>query len=403
MMWEALDATVGKFPVTVNVESGTGVPGKFVQYILPTGVKPTMPESGVGPSNRNVYFTLDWLLKLINDNLPAKSGKLKWDKALVDTSVDGLPLISGDPMNVLIPRGDGQSDYTPAGTTVNLSSLITSLQGLPNGIYTSAAEVNKMSGGDAKCGDILLSYFCLKGIENSLSTKPETDQSESAFDPNQVKLDLEGFLGSVFSVIREATGGWIDLITMEDPKAFDNGRGPAPADIWVVNRKHGNAPGGITPFDDISGEGGVREATFSGDVPQGWQAEAFAKGSVVGDGQGEDKAAKITDWTELKAALAKAGFDASQAAGIKSALRSKIDGMSPMVTSQKYNRPYPIGLSLKVNGVTGIGFGHAIEMQSLQATRWRGNTAFTVTRVIHNVQGQDWTTDIETVARLVPG
>ena len=50
----------------------------------------------------------------------------------------------------------------------------------------------------------------------------------------------------------------------------------------------------------------------------------------------------------------------------------------------------------------GVKFGQALEMQSLQATRWADNTAFTVTRVEHTVQGQDWTTDITTVARLVP-
>ena len=39
-------------------------------------------------------------------------------------------------------------------------------------------------------------------------------------------------------------------------------------------------------------------------------------------------------------------------------------------------------------------------MASLSSTRWGGTTVFTVTRVTHMVQNQDWTTDIQTVARL---
>jgi hypothetical protein len=68
--------------------------------------------------------------------------------------------------------------------------------------------------------------------------------------------------------------------------------------------------------------------------------------------------------------------------------------------ASKGSKAYPIGLSLTVNGTAGIEFGHAIAMSSLSGTDWADNTVFTVTRVIHTVQNQDWTTQVETVARL---
>ena len=210
-------------------------------------------------------------------------------------------------------------------------------------------------------------------------------------------------MGSIFAVIREATGGFVDLVISEDPEAFDSGA--LDSDLLILNKKCIQDEDPFdSPYDDISGEGGVRSATFSGDVPQGWQAEAFAGKNLGGDDKTGEKKSGPTPKQMIDTALEalpKAGYDASQAAGIKAALRQAQDETPVESLGAIQNRPYPIGLSLKVNGTPGIGFGHVIALSSLSSTRWGGNTVFTVTRVVHTVQNQDWTTDIETVARLV--
>ena len=249
-----------------------------------------------------------------------------------------------------------------------------------------------MSGGEASCGDILISYTALKTIETNLSTNSETDPST---DPSGTKMNLEGFFSALFSMISEATGGWCDMALLEEPTASEELEVP----LIIINKKSKNESGGIATYDDVSGEGGVRESSISGDVPSAWQQEAFAKGSVAND---KVPSFSFKGWTDAKDALAKAGFDSAQAAGIKSTIREAVASLSTSEAANKTDRPYPIGLSLKVNGVAGVKFGQALEMSSLSATRWAENTAFTVTRVEHTVSGQDWVTDITTVARLVP-
>lgn len=317
----------------------------------------------------------------------------------------GTPLLSGDPAQVILPRDDGYSDYAEARPAA-ITDLIFSLLGTPSKIGTSFLDPKPtgMSGKEADCGLIYISYDSLRSIEQNLTGRGEGGKeiSDSAkHDASRTKMDLEGFLGSVFAVIREATGGFVDLVISEDPEAFDGGALES-TDLLIVNKKGIQTEDGGTVYDDISGEGGVREASITGDVPQGWQAEAFA-GKNIGGTQSGKKPGPTPMETINKglAALAKNGYDASAASGVKAGLRQAQDETPIENLGAIQNRPYPVKLALKLNGVAGIGFGHIIGVASLGGTdRWNSKTVFTVTRVTHMVQGQDWTTDVESVARL---
>ena len=398
MMWESLKHTTSLNPLTLVAESGKGIPGKFVDFIAPSSISAgTAAENGIGPKGHLVYFTFDYIMGFVNDSLAALNKKpIDFSGAKVNMTIPGnasCPLISGDPLNILFPRSDGQSDYAVAGDSQDVSSLIKNLLGLPTGIFTQQADVNHMSGEAADCKDILVSYDALKTIETNLSTNSSVDAST---DISGTAMNLEGFFNDLFSLISEASGGWCDMALLEDPTEPG-----LEAKLIIINKKDKNTGGGIAEYDDVSGEGGVRESSITGDVPSAWQQEAFAKGSIANDE--EPPASLYTGtWTDAKNALAMAGFDSAQAGGIKSILRSVVDSITKTIAKDKTDRPYPIGLSLKVNGVAGVKFGQALEMTSLKATRWADNTAFTVTKVEHTVQGQDWTTDITTVARLVP-
>ena len=405
-LWYVTNKTVKMFPFAPEVNACD--PGKFFTLAAPTGF--TGPAgapgfgSGIGVRNRLAYINLGWIIETINKQItgPNKFQLIATTNMTVDDK--GTPLLSGDPAQVILPRGDGYSDYAE-GTTA-LPDLIFSLLGTPSKIGTSFLNPPPapMAGKQADCGLIYISYDSLRAIEQNLTGRGEGGkeiQDSAKHDASRTKMDLEGFLGSMFAVIREATGGFVDLVISEDPEAFDGGS--LNSDLLIVNKKGVQTEDGATTYDDVSGEGGVRSATFSGDVPQGWQAEAFAGKNIGGDDKsGETKPGPSpTEMIQdgLKA-LPKAGYDASQAAGIKAALRQAQDETPVESLGAIQNRPYPIGLSLKVNGVAGIGFGHIIDMASLSSTRWGGTTVFTVTRVTHMVQNQDWTTDIQTVARL---
>ena len=395
IMHESLKFSTSTNPLTLSADTGKGIPGKFVEFVAPSGISQgTAPESTIGPKGRLVYFTFSHIMSYVNKSITEQGKKpIDFSKAIVDMDTGGkCPLISGDPLNILFPRSDGQADYAVGGGSQALSDVIKNLLGKPTGIFTQNADVNHMSGGEASCGDILISYTALKTIETNLSTNSETDPST---DPSGTKMNLEGFFSALFSMISEATGGWCDMALLEEPTASEELEVP----LIIINKKSKNKSGGIGTYDDVSGEGGVRESSISGDVPSAWQQEAFAKGSVAND---KVPSFSFKGWTDAKDALAKAGFDSAQAAGIKSTIREAVASLSTSEAANKTDRPYPIGLSLKVNGVAGVKFGQALQMTSLTATRWAENTAFTVTRVEHTVSGQDWVTDITTVARLVP-
>lgn len=396
MMVQSMKHMTSLNPLTLSAESGKGIPGQFVDYIAPSNVSQgTAPESTIGPKGRLVYFTFAYIMKFVNQSITEQGKKpinFANSSAVVDMGCGGkCPLISGDPLNILFPRGDGQSDYSVGGGQQDTASLIKNLLGKPTGIFTAAADVKFMAGPKHTIEDILISYDALKTIETNLSTNSSTDTST---DPSGTKMNLEGFFSALFSMISEASGTWCDLALLEDPST-DTGE----AALYIINKKAKNASGGIGVYDDVSGEGGVRESSISGDVPSAWQQEAFAKGSVANN---KAPSFSFSGWTSAKDALAKSGLDSAQAAGIKDTLRAAMNSLTPAEAKDKTDRPYPIGLGLKVNGVSGVKFGQALEMVSLQATRWADNTAFTVTKVEHTIQGQDWTTDITTVARLVP-
>jgi hypothetical protein len=381
--------------------------GKFFTLVAPTGYTPPADApgfgAGVGKRNRLAWINFRWLIDTMNE---AIGGDTKIQLiATCNHEVDdkGTPLTSGDPTKVIIPRSDGYSDYSadiPA-----LSDLIFSLLGTPSKIGTSflSPTPTPITSKNDDVGKIYISYDALRAIEQDLTggaVSAASKEAEAKSDGKATKMTAEGFLASVFSLIAEATGGAIDLDTAEDPEAFDTGA--IKSDIFIVNKKAVQAFAGEKIYDDQSGEGGVRSATISGDIPKGIQQTAFAGGQF--DKESEEDPGP-TPKAQIKAAfeaLEKDGYDAAPLAAIKTALRQAQDETKPAASGKVQNRAYPIGLAIKTNGFTNIGFGHAIGITSLNGTRWEGTTIFTVTRVIHTVQGQDWTTDIETVARSKP-
>ena len=414
MMWELQDALQLNDSFTFSPEHGDGIPGKFFTLIAPSnwaappGV--TGQNNGLWTRNRLVYFTLQYLIEVMNKFLAGSIPDARTPQILIKATtpttitVNGakVQLISGDPSTVIIPRSGDLSDYV-IEQGMSISSLIDFLLGTPSGIIMTGVDVTPMDA-DANVGLICLSYDALRSIESRATTDAENADSAlmRAIQGKQSKLNVDDFLKGVFSIIREATGGKIDLEVMEDPGAFDSG-GSVVADLWIVNKNQ--KPDTVSPvsYDDISGEGGVREATITGDVPQAWQAEAFANGSLPGETE-KPATSKVTsaDVQNAKIDLAKSGFDSAQSGALKSLLRSAHEGGNQQDLSQDRTKPYPIKLNLTLNGVHGIGFGHLITIASLGGRWGKGSgVGFTVTEVTHTVSGQDWTTEVTSVARII--
>ena len=72
-------------------------------------------------------------------------------------------------------------------------------------------------------------------------------------------------------------------------------------------------------------------------------------------------------------------------------------------TAGKESIPFPIDFSCTLDGIEGFVFGNTITCNYLP-TAYQGDdkVAFTVTKVEHNIAGNDWTTTLSTVCRFLP-
>ena len=233
--------TVTAFPYSPEINACE--PGKFFTLAAPTGFtfSPNAPGvgSGIGIRNRLAYINLGWLIDTINKNIDGDT-KLKIN-AKTSMTVDdkGTPLISGDPAQVILPRNDGFSDYAETRPST-IQDLIFSLLGTPSKIGTSFLSPPPVPmSNNADCGLIYISYDALRAIETNLTGKGEGGKEiidGAKHDAQNTKMNLEGFLGSVFALIREATGGFVDLVISEDPTAFESGALTSPF-LEIVNKK----------------------------------------------------------------------------------------------------------------------------------------------------------------------
>lgn len=383
-------------PFSAALDHGRGKPGKYVLFMAPSNLQASGDAGGVtgliGFKNALYYVTLGHIIDELNKGLTG--GEFNAKPLITGTEMflpGNIPLVSSDPVRVLFPNGTN-SDYGSSNDG-GIVSLIKTILGVPNDIGTSLYDVEDMAG---NCRNILISMSALAAIVSNLSSGNQDTQGAKAEKQNSsgTRFDIEGFFSALFALIKECSGGFIDLIVMQNPEDAND---PNP---WIVNMKNKEVAIGSTTYDDVNGEGGVRSATFSGDIPQGIQAEAFANASSGGEPTVKSSTpASLAELFKAKNKLVQSGY--SDTGTIGSVLRKAQADASLNDFSSKTSKAYPIGLALTVNGVDGVEFGHAIAMSSLSGTMWgKSNTVFTVTRVIHTVQNQDWTTQIETVARL---
>lgn len=380
-------------PFSAALDHGRGIAKKYFMLMAPSSLQTSGDTPGApsifGYKNALYYVSLGHLVDTINSGLTG--GRIDISQAKSEMLLPGgIPLVSGDPLRVLIANGTNSDYGSAAGSGV--VALIKSILGVPNEIGTSNTDATDM-GGD--CANIYLEMGALRAAVSNLTG---ANQDAAAFDETRKKspgsrLDIEGFLSAIFGMIKEATGGFIDLIVMMDPA------NPDTTDPIIVNAKGKEIDPGATTYDDISGEGGVREAGVSGAPPQGVQVAAFNGPSPVGEPTSKSKTApSIGDFNDGKKKLVEAGYaDPSVLSGV---LRKSLADASVGDYTSQASMGYPVGLDLVINGTAGVEFGHAIAISSLSGTDFGKNSVFTVTRVEHVVQNQDWTTAITTVCRF---
>jgi hypothetical protein len=80
----------------------------------------------------------------------------------------------------------------------------------------------------------------------------------------------------------------------------------------------------------------------------------------------------------------------------------------PNITAEQKNTsgglnslPYPIDFSATLDGIEGFQFGNTVTTNYLPAVYQNNRVAFTVTKIDHTIQNNDWTTTVATICRLL--
>lgn len=408
-----------------NPSNGTcgkleGLDGHFGVLTAPKDYDPPT-KMGVGKwaSDRIIYITLEGIVSIINKFIlkPNKRNyKIKFDDdySAIDYQFPAGKVWSPSPSKVLIPyvKGTQENRY---GSTFSCDSFAAKNSTVYNQFRVDAVGIK----------GVLIGRDVLKEIANSLDEKAasEDDTTEETEKANS-SLNLIDFFKKIFASIRENTGGdWNFSIEIDDKKREEGDEIP----LWIVNKNSPEKAAGVFPLklDPRSGRNGVREMSIEGSVPKSIQASAFGGSPNV---TREQKSADVlreeleaknlviekeieklkteNQFARFKLHLGNYDSDATTAA--KGIVKRLVTALTVKASVEKNKllepTPYPLKLSLTVDGIEGFSFGDTISSDYLpdRYTKTEGvRIVFTVTKYTHEFKGNDWTTSVESMCRMV--
>ena len=237
-------------------------------------------------------------------------------------------------------------------------------------------------------------------------------------------FDIPRFLNKIFAKIKDVTAGYITLQLMKMDKIKI---GTKADQFWIVN---GNEPiydEHIKPhvFKLASHDGNVIKQDLQMKVPKALAAEAWARsgaedGAIGGTGKytqyttetdanigptAEELKEYANELFQIRMKLFENGFDtttATAAAGALSGLYNS--GLTSKEKAEQEAMPYPLQLTLTLQGIHGFKFGDYISTDFLPARYQNINgftTAFTVLQVANEFEASGvWVTQVKTVCRL---
>ena len=388
--------------------------------ILPDGFKypSSVINTGTFNEQRTNYFSFGFLIEVINkwcENATKKTIiEFKTEAPISSLTNDSgtIKLKSIDPMSVIWLHPKGGSNGTVADNNyggASGESDETSILRFDD--VTNIASLQISSGFE----NIL---FCREYLREIEAESIKTDEKDS---PPQ--LLVRSFIEKLLARIKSASCGIYNLSLISDPDADDN---PDIGKLLIVNKRE-VVTDQIEPliFDVLKagGDGITRELTLSGKVPKAIQSDAFTKGTGTTIESNDANALAAIDQkaepspptpnlsTALIAADKKAytdDFNPEAFSGYKELYGQFIASQdaSKQVKDNKIAAIYPLEMSITLNGVKGFKFGDLVTAKNLPSIYRNAagglRLAFTVTKITHTVDNNDWKTSLTTTCRLQP-
>ena len=393
---------------------------------------PSKVEGGFFTSYYLQYITLGALCNMLNKytlnvaQSAAPKYQLKFEPnfSLIQTKFPSGLVWSADPVAMLFPYPKGTPENTYDDEPASSISKIN-----PWSNYISIDHIQKYTPLGKEKGDpenIFISRDLLRAIQQEFNSEAKSEPNKAEESEKATgQIILNRFMKTIFASIRDCSGGAWDFYLDQDDRD--------PEIIWIVNRK---SPGGDTPIvpkviDPVGGTNGIREVNISASVPKEMQAKAFggapdmqSKEEVAVEIIKQDNTSTARDLNETamdiaeqqrnaRKGMTQGEYGTSVISKAKSALQALVNEMTAneKAASGQFGSgndpsqiPFPLKLSLTIDGVEGFKFGDTISTSYLP-DRYKTpygdlKIVFTVTKYEHKISNNDWTTTVEALCRI---
>ena len=394
----AYPATFGGITLTnkVTISVGATTPGfVLLELSVDEDGAPNKPDAKISPVPKQIkYVTLEFICAAVNATLKNNSKNFEDHEYICNGDISNgwlydKEFVSSDPKSVIFP---GFSTYGDQ----NIADI----------------DLTMRSGKIVDLSKILISTDYL----NELLTKmKETKTATTNF--KNVDVTVANLFKNIFEKIDSCSGGLYKL-TLTTPQTKE--RAPSDLNKWIVLDTL-YIPGTTTictiPVIASSGKGysGIaRSVSMTSKLPGAMATAQFVSAAstltdaspaligvqtnppVVETKTLPDVIAQLQN--NAKAALNN-GFTTDDIANIEVSLSEYKLAKAPPNSKDNWRQgfPIPIELSITLDGIKGFRFGNTIKIDYLPAGY--ENVVFTVTKIVHVIENNDWTTQLSTVCR----
>jgi hypothetical protein len=312
-------------------------------------------------------------------------------------------LVSANPLQILFPGYATYGDIT----------------------YFSDAPLYNEAFKNGDISKILLNIKWLKDLYNNIGF--ETQDRQKSADQSIAK-----FLSKIFNAILDNSGDRFKLSMTSDP---ENDKRLVISDVNYIDKT-------VSPYiiTAVNNQSICRNISLASKVPSAMASAAFisarstltTQSSVVGEvlnnipSKAADKKSITTLRNNLKDCIKnlqvaaapdppnteKIPNAADKIRSLQSALKAVFEATtsspgalnvpSGVSDAPKNAIPFPIDFSATLDGINGFKFGNTITTNYLPAVYKNTRIAFTVTKVEHTIQNNDWVTTLSTICRVLP-
>lgn len=336
------------------------------------------------------YISLEKIVELVNNKVLRAAGGPKFNKLIIKCNGDvtkcNVPspdkLVSGNPLQVLFPGYGNYGEHN----------------------FFSTDFASQVQSGDLSKAMINVEW--LKEMLKNMGTLT-ADAQKSA------NKTVGKFLQNILDIIHTNSGTRFKLSVVSNPKDE--------TEFFIIDSNY--VENKIEPYQitAVTDNSICRSVSLTAKVPSEMATAAFVAntntlapmGAGITSLNGAAAASPPnTESAQTQFETAKKNMDATDkgptsdnVTAMQAAIKRLYVGGSNSGGTKPENEaiPFPIDFSCTLDGIEGFVFGNAITCNYLPTVyQQKQKVAFTITKVEHTITGNDWTTTLSTVCRLLP-